>query len=119
MKVGYVIRVMRGQQVVDRIPGKGEPIAVYDMLKFPWLPGFIGELRDHDMTPRHPLGEEWHVVFQINYQVGQMDRPTGRLLIRPSVCGRLVPYVDLSAKRARTLQFVEDRVGAFLRGLPP
>lgn len=117
MKVEYAIRVMKGQRVVDRIPGKGEPIAVYDILKFPWLPGFIRELRDHDMTPRHPLGEEWHVVFQINYQVGQMDRPAGRLLIRPSISQRLVPYINLSPLRPLTRRIVGRYLAQFLREL--
>ena len=115
MKVEYVIRVMKGQRVVDPIPGKGEPITVYDILKFPWLPGLIKELQDHEITIRHPQGKAWHVVFQINYQIGQMDRPTGRLLIRPSVCGRLVPCINLSPLRPLTRRIVGRYMARFFR----
>ena len=116
MRVEYVYRELDGRKVVRRRDGKGVVcLAVPEELRFPWLRAFIDDLTRRTFTIGHPQGKEWYVVFQLDYQ--PKSRPTGRLLIRPSVdeSGHCVPYIGLVRDYPLSSVGVQRRLVSFLR----
>lgn len=113
MKITHVFREFDGRRVVRR--GEDSPLAAYTALSdHHWLPSFIVAVERALPWADHPEGKEWGVVLRLDYHG---SRPTGFLLIRPTVYRLPIPALRLAPNQPITLAIVRSRIQRHLRRL--
>jgi hypothetical protein len=116
MNVIHEFRQFEGRRLVGR--GVDAPLAAYTALpRYHWLPSLIIELERADLRVRHPKGEEWSIVLQLDYR--DEEPPRASLIVRPTVYGVRSPVFPIAPGYPLSLRNIRSAIRRHVNRLSP